>query len=99
MFAPKVVAEGPLVVTDAVTDAQGLLLFSAPSSGGCGTGGDWSGRPEGAQLVAAGPSLVHPGLHGTRFFIKAGSVLCVTGVTWANDAAASQLSWTGFVPY
>jgi hypothetical protein len=98
-FAPKVVAEGPLVLTDAVTDAQGVLLFIAPSAGGCGNGGDWNERPEGAQLVSNGQSLIHPGIHGARYFIKAGFVLCVTGVTWANDAGVAQLSWTGFTPY
>jgi hypothetical protein len=99
-----VVATGPLVLTDAAVPGgnggtwAGALAIepAAPSCTGPGPGAGPDSLPGYLLTVASwGTSVAH--LHGGRYFVPAGQMLCL--VSSGQGTGLPEVQWAGFRPY
>ncbi len=80
---PRLLTEGPFVLTDVSVSWSGTAYVYVVSNGDCASGA-WE------ESGVAWPSGAAP-VHGARFLIGTGETLCLKG---SGDA----VSWAGFVP-
>jgi hypothetical protein len=96
----SIVVNGPFVLTDATTGqvggGQSCALVVEPSAGACAafSSGDPGTLPGYVMTTSTSP----PGVHGGRYVVPAGQMLCA----YPGDPALGNIGnvqWAGFVPY
>jgi hypothetical protein len=103
--AGSLVATGPFVLTDATAFSPNsnsgawAALVLQPSAANCtALSGGADAAPGYLTTVETQPPL-HAAVHGGRYVVPAGQMLCAFNPAPANNSVVGELQWAGFVPY
>jgi hypothetical protein len=103
--AGSLVATGPFVLTDATAQsvnpstAVGASLIVQPAAATCPALSVAADTTPGYALTVASDYPAIVAIHGGRYAVPAGQMLCAYIIPSAQNTWAGELQWAGFVPY